>query len=76
MKIHLADGITLRAKSITRIWAAMSADATREAPTAKADPGFDIDTAKLAATVDSAARQGHGAYVKQRGRLVRVVSVS
>jgi len=74
--LHLADGTNLRAKATTRIWAAMSTDATREAPTAKDDPGFTIDTAKLAAMVESASRQGHGAYVKQRGRLVRVVSVA
>ena len=75
--LYLADGTTLTVESPTlRVWAAMSTDATREAPTAKADPGFDIAVVKLAGLLESAAHQGHGAYVKQRRRLVRVVRVA
>jgi hypothetical protein len=76
MKSHLADGTTLRAKSTVRVWDAMCLDKTRDARVARETPGVVIPTAKLLTAIGPAERAGIGAYVKQRGRLVRVVSVS
>jgi hypothetical protein len=74
--IHLADGTSIRASDTTRIWDAMSMDATREAPTAKAAPGFTITTARLSELIRTAGARGCSAYVKRRGRLVRIVSIA